>query len=254
MAFLERVWPWPTSARLYDSLEEYATPRVIEAMRQVPRRRFVQPIHYLQAYKDKVLPLPFGGRRGELATISQPRVVALMTTLLDPQPTDCVLEIGTASGYQAAVLGKLASKVVSVEIIPELARKAKKRIRKLGIENVEVALADGSIPFARKEAFDRILVTASLVPHPQAFELSAYSLKDGGTFVAPIGGKYGERNYGDLVKIRKTGDGLDVEETIDDFSFVLMHGRAGWDVFLRGYIDFMHKEFFAKDKKAEEAP
>ncbi|MCH7730851.1 methyltransferase domain-containing protein [Patescibacteria group bacterium] len=249
MAILERISP--TSSSLYESLKGHASPRVIEAMRQVPRRSFVHPIHYLSAYKDVVLPIPSIRSKSEVATISQPRVVAMMTNLLDPQPNESVLEIGTASGYQAAVLSKLAAKVVTVDIIPKLTQGAKKRFRKLGIENVEVVLADGSVPFARQAVFDKILITASTIPYIQAFDLSAYSLKEGGICVAPVGGKHGDSSYGDLARIRKTNEGFEIEERIPGVGFVLMQGKAGWDSFLRGYAAVLHNDFFKGKKEAE---
>lgn len=152
--------------------------RALEAMAKVPRHAFVR--HELQelAYADTPLPSYFG------KTISQPFIVALMTDLLDLQPTDSVLEIGTGLGYQAAVLAELAAHVYSVELIEELAEGARHRLARQGYRNVEVRTGDGRAGWPEHAPFDKIIVTAApdLVP-PSLI----YQLKPGGKMVVPAG-------------------------------------------------------------------
>jgi protein-L-isoaspartate(D-aspartate) O-methyltransferase len=241
MSFLERILAGKRQ-QLFDNLSGYASPRVIQAMEEIPRTEFVHPINLSRTYNDEVLSIPSVSRLYERATISQPRVVAEMTELLDPQPNESVLEIGTASGYQAAVLSKLAKNVVSVEIIPDLARQARRRLKKLGIDNVEVVLADGSVPFTREKVFDKILVTASVFPHFVPLFMPA--LKENGVCVAPIGGDGGDGRFCKLIRIRRKGEGYFVEKAIPGFVFVLMEGAGGWERLNAAYLDFLHNDFF----------
>ena len=152
--------------------------RVLEAMRRVPRHRFVPDAVAPYAYQD--MPLPIGFDK----TISQPFIVALMTDLLDPQPDDAVLEIGTGLGYQAAILGELAGQVWSVEVIEEFARQAEATLRHIGRTNVAVHIGDGSRGWAEHAPFDRIIVTAAPVKCPPAL---LEQLKPGGRMVLPLG-------------------------------------------------------------------
>jgi protein-L-isoaspartate(D-aspartate) O-methyltransferase len=154
-------------------------PRVLEAMRSVPRHRFVPEGVREKAYQDR--PLPIGHRQ----TISQPYIVAAMTELLDPQPGDKVLEIGTGSGYQAAVLSGLVAKVYSIEIIPELAEGARVALVAGGYANVEVITGDGYAGLPDLAPFDGIIVTAApeKVPEPLKEQLTL-----GGRLVIPVGG------------------------------------------------------------------
>jgi protein-L-isoaspartate(D-aspartate) O-methyltransferase len=154
-------------------------PRVLEAMRRVPRHRFVPEAARGSAYQDR--PLPIGHRQ----TISQPYIVAVMTELLDPQPGDKVLEIGTGSGYQAAVLSGLVEKVYSIEIIPELAEGARVALAAGGHQNVEVITGDGYAGLPDHAPFDGIVVTAApeKVPEPLIEQLAV-----GGRLVIPVGG------------------------------------------------------------------
>jgi protein-L-isoaspartate(D-aspartate) O-methyltransferase len=156
-------------------------PRVLQAMRAVPRHRFVPPELQDDAYEDK--PLPIGSRQ----TISQPYIVACMTALLRLTPTDTVLEVGTGSGYQAAVLARLARHVFTVECIPALAQAAAERLRTLGIENVEVIPGDGGAGLLEHAPFSAILVSAAAprVPQPLLSQLA-----DGGRLIAPIGPRH----------------------------------------------------------------
>ncbi len=152
--------------------------RAIEAMAKVPRHAFVRLELQPFAYADTPLPSGYGN------TISQPFIVALMTDLLDLQPTDIVLEIGTGLGYQSAVLAEIALRVYSVELIEELAQEARHRLYQQGYVNVEVRVGDGRAGWPEQAPFDKIIVTAApdLVP-PSLI----YQLKPGGRMVVPAG-------------------------------------------------------------------
>src|SRR6516225_246480 len=168
--------------------------RVMTAMGKVPRHEFV-PIE-LQPYAYANIPLPIGFEK----TISQPFIVALMTDLLDIRADDCVLEIGTGLGYQAAILAQLARKVCSVEIIEELGQKAKQRLRRQGCTNVELKIANGYHGWSEYAPFDKIMVTAApdLIPPPLIHQLKA-----GGKMVIPAG----LPNAQQLVLVEKNGNG-----------------------------------------------
>src|SRR6266536_4825841 len=152
--------------------------RVMQVMNKVPRHAFV-PIE-LQPYAYANSPLPIGFDK----SISQPFIVALMTDLLDIQPNDTVLEIGTGLGYQAAILAELARKVYSIEIIEELARQAKQRLRQQGCTNIELKIANGYHGWSEHAPFDKVIVTAApdLIPPPLIHQLKA-----GGKMVVPAG-------------------------------------------------------------------
>ena len=152
--------------------------RVLQAMATVPRHRFVPSEQYEWAYADR--PLPIG--RGQ--TISQPFIVALMTELLAPGPEDVVLEVGTGSGYQTAVLASLARQVYSLERIPELADAAAQRLRELEFANVAVRAGDGCLGWEEQAPFDGIMVTAAAATVPEAL---VRQLKPGGRLVIPVG-------------------------------------------------------------------
>ena len=154
--------------------------RVLEAMRSTARHLFVPDNLVEQAYTDHPLPIGHG------ATISQPYIVAFMTELLDVKPTHKVLEIGTGSGYQAAILSQLADRVCSVEIVPELGREASARLRDLGYSNVRVLISDGYAGWPAEAPFDRIILTAAPLEIPPAL---LDQLKVGGKLVAPVGGR-----------------------------------------------------------------
>jgi len=153
-------------------------PRVLGAMRATLRHLFVPAARQSDAYRDHPLPIGHG------ATISQPYVVAWMTELLQPAKTDRVLEIGTGSGYQAAVLSRLAASVYTIEIVPELARSVTKRLADLGYRNVIVREGDGYQGWAEKAPFERIILTAAPPEIPKAL---LDQLAPGGRLVAPVG-------------------------------------------------------------------
>jgi protein-L-isoaspartate(D-aspartate) O-methyltransferase len=181
--------------------------RVLAAMATVPRHEFVPPAEAEHAYSDGPLPIGFG------QTISQPYIVALMTELAQVGQGDKVLEIGTGSGYQAAVLAELSDRVYSVEIVPELARSAADQLRRVGYRSIRVRGADGYFGWERFAPFDAILVTAAPdhVPPPLIRQL-----KEGGRMVIPVGPP---GSYQTLWRIRKIG-GKVVSENVTDVAFV----------------------------------
>jgi protein-L-isoaspartate(D-aspartate) O-methyltransferase len=152
--------------------------RVLDVMRRTPRHLFVPPAQARYAYEDR--PLPIG--RGQ--TISQPYMVAIMTELLDTKKEQRVLEIGTGSGYQAAVLSPLVAEVYTIEIVEPLGREAGERLRSLGYKNIEVRIGDGYLGWPEKSPFDRIIVTAGAehIPIPLVEQLVP-----GGRMVIPVG-------------------------------------------------------------------
>jgi protein-L-isoaspartate(D-aspartate) O-methyltransferase len=153
-------------------------PGVLDALRTVPRHLFVPPAYVADAYDDRPLPIGHG------QTISQPYIVALMTQLGRPESTDRVLEVGTGSGYQAAVISRLVAEVYTIEIVEPLAREAERRLKELGHANVTVRAGDGYAGWPDKAPFDIILVTAApdRVPPPLIEQL-----KPGGRMIVPVG-------------------------------------------------------------------
>jgi protein-L-isoaspartate(D-aspartate) O-methyltransferase len=188
--------------------------RVLAAMKEIPRHLFIPSPYDKSAYED--CPLPIGNGQ----TISQPYIVALMTELLMPQPTDTILEIGTGCGYQAAVLAALVSKVFSIERIPEVAELARVNLKAVGCKNVEVIVGDGTIGYLQKAPYDGIIITAATpsVPKPLINQLA-----EGGRLVAPVGG----RDIQELIRLRKT-DGSLSEERHGGVRFVPLIGECGW--------------------------
>lgn len=184
-------------------------PRVLRAMRQVPRHEFVLPEHRTAAYEDHPLPIGHG------ATISQPFIVAYMSEALRVEPTHKVLEVGTGSGYQAAILSLLARQVYTIELVPELAENAARRLRRLGYLNVQVRVGDGYKGWPEAAPFDRIMLTAAPDDVPQEL---LDQLKPGGRLVAPIG--KGLNQY--LVAVDKKADGSIVRQRLLDVRFVPM--------------------------------
>ncbi len=153
-------------------------PRILAAMAKTPRHEFVPPAYRAEAYEDHPLPIGHG------QTISQPFIVAFMTEQLNPQPTDRVLEIGTGSGYQAAVLSELAAMVYTIEIIEPLARQAEGTLNRLGYKNVKVKAGDGHQGWPEYAPFDAIIVTCAPDKIPQPL---IDQLKDGGKLIIPVG-------------------------------------------------------------------
>ncbi len=192
--------------------------KVLQAMGKVPREKFVPEALKSQAYKDNALPIAAN------QTISQPFIVAKMTELLELSPSSRVLEIGTGSGYQAAVLAHLARMVYSIERIPQLAQEARKRLESLGIRNVVIKCADGSMGWEIQAPFDTIIVTAASpkIPTPLLSQL-----KIGGRLVIPVGE---DRNCQRLIRITRKEDDYSVED-FGGCSFVPLIGEHGWKEF-----------------------
>jgi len=188
--------------------------RVLGAMEKVDRGRFVQGLFAERAYEDRPLPIPCG------QTISQPSVVGLMTQALDVTPRSKVLEVGTGSGYQAAILGYLARRVYTVERHRELARNARQIIESLGLVNVTTMTADGSLGLADQAPFDRILLTAAPEDPPANL---IDQLQPGGIMVLPVGQSDAVQR---LIKVRKTAEGLDYSELCDVRFVPLVEGIA----------------------------
>ena len=174
--------------------------RVLKALEAVPRERFVEPARADLAYADQALPIACG------QTISQPYVVAAMTEALAVAPHHKVLEIGTGSGYQAALLAHLAAKVVTIERYPTLAEAARERLQALGLKNVTVLARDGALGAPEHAPFDRIIVTAAAAKVPPAL---LDQLAEGGILVAPIGSAGGVQ---DLVRLEKRGGKIERQE------------------------------------------
>ncbi len=186
--------------------------RVIQAMRDTLRHEFVALGLRKQAYFDMALPI------GEGQTISPPFVVAYMTEALDPQPDDKVLEIGTGSGYQAAVLSKLVREVYTIEIVEKLGRKAEQTLKRLHYDNVHVKVGDGYLGWPEHAPFDKIIVTCSPEKAPPAL---VEQLKEGGRMVIPVGERYQQTLY-----LQKKTDGKMVSEALLPTLFVPMTGAA----------------------------
>ena len=190
-------------------------PRVLRAMRAVPRHRFVPPAHRDRAYADRPVPI------GEGQTASQPYIVALMTELAEVQPGEKVLEVGTGSGYQAAVLAEMGARVFTIEILEPLALRARETLRELGYDAVRVRVGDGYRGWPSEAPFDAILVTAAAprIPEPLLEQLAP-----GGRLVAPVGGSGGQ----ELVVVTRTPAGFERRRVIP-VRFVPMTGEIRGD-------------------------
>ena len=185
-------------------------PAVLRVMRLVPRHLFIPEAVRAQAYEDHPVPVGYG------QTISQPYIVGLMTELLEPRKDSKVLEIGTGSGYQAAVLSGLVQQLFSIEIVPELARSSAALLDKLGYRNVTVRWGDGYKGWPEQAPFDRIIVTAAPPELPKAL---LEQLKPGGKLVAPVGSTvFGQ----DLIVVDKTPDGKLRRRSVIPVMFVPM--------------------------------
>jgi protein-L-isoaspartate(D-aspartate) O-methyltransferase len=194
-------------------------PRVLQAMRDTPRHCFVPVRHRAMAYED--MPLAIGHEQ----TISQPLMVAMMTAALQLHGHERVLEIGTGSGYQAAILSRLAVVVFSIERIPELAAQARATLAMAGIMNVHVFVGDGSLGLPEHGPYDAVVVTAASPKVPPAL---VDQLKPGGRLIIPVG----DRHEQTLIRLTATSNGPQVER-LGGCRFVPLIGQQGW---LRGEI------------------
>jgi len=192
---------------------EALDPRVMMAMGKVPRHEFVPDMQRHSAYKNRPLPIGYG------QTISQPYIVALMSDLIKPQADDRVLELGTGSGYQAAILAELTGQVYSIEIIEALGKQADERLSRLGYDNVTLRIGDGYYGWEEHAPFDAIVVTAaaSHVPPPLVAQL-----KPGGRMVIPVGSRFLTQQ---LVLIEKAPDGQLITRQILPVKFVPLTGE-----------------------------
>lgn len=199
-------------SRSYTGLEELS-PNILQAMSQVPRHEFVPRQQQWRSYEDSALAIGSG------QTISQPFIVALMTQLLEPRLQDVMLEIGTGSGYQAAVLSRLVARVYSVEIIEELAREARETLRRLGCDNVEVRHGDGHAGWPEHAPYDGIIVTAAASYIPQAL---LDQLKPGRRLIIPLGDDFG---FQQLTVVQKNTDGAVERQAVLPVAFVPFTGE-----------------------------
>jgi len=190
-------------------------PRVLAAMRKVPRHLFVSEALQGQAYADHPLPI------GDKQTISQPYIVALMTEALQLQGTEKVLEIGTGSGYQTAILAELADTVFSIERLPSLLHRARKTLEQLGYRNVVLKVGDGTVGWPEEAPFDAILVSAGApqVPQPLVDQLAV-----GGRLIVPVG----DRLTQELVLVERVPEGIR-KSHLGGCRFVDLVGKWGWE-------------------------
>lgn len=188
--------------------------RVLETMRKIPRHLFMPEIYRDEAYEDMALPI------GDDQTISQPYMVAAMTELLELDGSEKVLEIGTGSGYQAAILAELAREVYTIERIPSLGENVKDKLKEMGYDNIYVVIGDGSKGLIEKSPFDRIIITAAT---PKIPECLVDQLNEGGIIVAPVGQRFSQI----LIKARKA-KGILKEEYHTPCVFVPLIGEYGW--------------------------
>ncbi len=191
---------------------EHFGPAVMQVMARVPRHEFVPPALQEAAYENRPLPIGYG------QTISQPYIVALMTDLLDLRPDHRVLELGTGSGYQAAVLAELVKQVYTIEIVPELGEQARRRLARLGYRNAAVHIGDGYYGLPEQAPFDAVIVTAAAnhVPPPLLRQL-----KPGGRMVIPVGAAFMTQQ---LMLVEKTQDGRLTTRQILPVIFVPLTG------------------------------
>lgn len=193
---------------------EIADKRIVEAMKHVPREAFVSPEQYHAAYDDRPLGIGFG------QTISQPFIVALMVQALELKGNEKVLELGTGSGYEAAILAELAQKVVTVECIPELAESAKQVLDKLGYFNIEVHVAGKTLGWPEGAPYDAIIVSAGA---PSVPEVLLEQLTRNGRLVIPVGSRWQQ----DLLKVTKLRKGNRIEN-LGGCYFVPLIGEGAW--------------------------
>ncbi|MCD6170075.1 MAG: protein-L-isoaspartate(D-aspartate) O-methyltransferase [Candidatus Latescibacteria bacterium] len=194
---------------------DITNPEVLQAMRMVPRHRFVDRSLWHQAYDDRPLPI------GQGQTISQPYMVALMTQCLQPSKDHGVLEVGTGSGYQAAILAEIVRQVFTIERNPELSQKAQILLEELGYRNIRFKIGDGTLGWEQFSPYDRILVTAGAPDIPTSL---LDQLSDSGKMVIPVGGAY----YQDLMLIEKEGKKVRKRD-VCGCTFVPLVGKQGWE-------------------------
>lgn len=189
--------------------------RVLNAMREVPRHFFVPDALKTQAYKDNALPIAAN------QTISQPFIVARMTELLELTPQSKILEIGAGSGYQTAILARLARMIYAIERVPQLAAQATERLKKLEVQNVDLKCADGTNGWQNHAPYDGILVAAGSPAMPEPL---LNQLKIGGKLVIPIGHEQKSQN---LIRVTRTANSFQTEN-FGKCSFVPLIGEHGW--------------------------
>ncbi|MFW6118476.1 MAG: protein-L-isoaspartate(D-aspartate) O-methyltransferase [Chloroflexota bacterium] len=194
---------------------EIADNRVVEAMKRVPREAFVPPEQYHAAYDDRPLSIGFG------QTISQPFIVALMVQALELRGDEKVLELGTGSGYEAAILAELAQRVVTVECIPELAEAARQVLDKLGYSNIEVHVAGRTLGWSEGAPYDAIIVSAGAPTVPQAL---VDQLTLNGRLVIPVGSRWQQ----ELLRVTKLRKGNQIEN-LGGCYFVPLIGEGAWE-------------------------
>jgi protein-L-isoaspartate(D-aspartate) O-methyltransferase len=189
--------------------------RVLKAMKKVPRHLFVDESIQYKAYDDIALPIDEG------QTISQPYMVAIMTELLELKGNEKVLEVGTGSGYQAAILAELSKEVYTIERFAVLVEEAEKRFHFLGYNNIHISVGDGTLGWKEEAPFDRVMITAATpeIPEPIMGQLSAE-----GIIVAPVGERFSQQ----LIKVKKS-KGRILEERHTPCVFVPLVGKYGWD-------------------------
>ena len=192
-------------------------PAILDAFRAVPRERFVDEVQAHLAYGDHPLPIAAG------QTISQPYIVALMIQAAAIGPGDTVLEVGAGSGYAAAVISRIAGRVIGVERQPELVRTTRERLRRLGYDNIAIVAGDGTRGWPDGAPYDAILAAASgsHVPRPLLEQLAP-----GGRIVMPLGGPHSVQ---ELVKVTRQEDGILKQESLGGVRFVPLIGEEGWD-------------------------
>ena len=188
--------------------------RVLDAFLEVPRHKFVEEYMKYKAYDDYPLSIGYG------QTISQPYMVAIMTETLSPKPGETILEIGTGSGYQAAILSRLCSAVYTIERISALASRARKLLDELGYFNIHISVGDGTMGLPQHAPYDGIIVTAGAPHVPEALMAQ---LNEDGRLVIPIG----DQGIQDLKRITKTKNGVK-EESMGGCRFVKLIGKNGW--------------------------
>ena len=203
-------------AELIEQLSaEIQDKRVLAAIGRIPREKFVSPTYYNVAYEDG--PLPIGSEQ----TISQPYIIALMTEALELKGNEKVLEVGTGSGYQTAILAELAARVITVERVPALAQNARKTLDGLGYKNIEIHIAEDTLGWQKEAPYDAIMVTAGA---PEIPDDLLEQLVTGGRMVIPAGSRYAQELY----KVTRQHHKTHIEKLVD-CRFVALIGKGAWE-------------------------